>query len=213
MIEVKGDNWVIKKLYETQAIMEGHFLLSSGLHSQYYIQCAKILQYPRIAEKIGEKLARYFRRLKVNVVIGPAIGAIILVHTVARALNARALFLEREKTENEKYKFSLRRGFTIYEGENILVVEDVLTTGGSVKEVIENLKNKYKNINIVGIASIINRANDEVINELKNFIDEPSKSINWLVKISIPTYTPESCPLCKTGIPLEKPGSNVNLKV
>ncbi|MBN1384489.1 MAG: orotate phosphoribosyltransferase [Elusimicrobia bacterium] len=182
---------LLKLFKEKGALLEGHFLLSSGLHSNRYIQCAKILQYPDIAEKLAELLVTHYTshvtRSEIDAVVSPAVGGIIIGQEIARRLKCRAIFCERE---NGSMKF--RRGFEIKRDEKCLVVEDVITTGGSTKEVIiltESFGGK-----VSGVLSIIDRS------DLQDF------SVS-LLKLKIDTYKPESCPLCKGSIPLVKPGS------
>lgn len=172
-------------------INKGHFLLTSGKHSNTYLQCAKIFQYPKYSEIFSKELALKFKGHEIGVVIGPAIGGIILAYEVARQVGAKALFAEREEGV-----MKLRRGFEIKEGENVLVVEDVVTTGGSVKEVIELVKSLKGNV--IGVGSIVDRSDGKV-----NF-EVPFKSV---VSLYVGTYEKEECPLCKEGIPLVKPGS------
>ena len=192
-----------KILKEKDALLEGHFILSSGLHSNKYVQCAKVLQYPKIAEQLAKLLAiKLFTlhaefipiksgRFTVDVVVSPAIGGLVIGQEVARQLKCRAIFCERENGA-----MTLRRGFEIKKNEKCLVVEDVITTGGSTKEVIEVVKSYGGKV--TGIASIIDRSN------LESFCVS-------LLKLKIETYKPENCLLCKKGLPLVKPGSK-NLK-
>jgi orotate phosphoribosyltransferase len=175
---------------QSRALLKGHFQLSSGLHSEQYLQCALVLQYPAYAEKLCRELAREFLKERPNVVIGPALGAVSLAYEMARALSCRGIFTERENA-----KMTLRRNFQISPAERVLVVEDVLTTGGSVMEVIELVKSFGGQV--IGVASLINRAKE---------LGLPYKTVS-LLKLEIPTYKPEECPLCKKGIALTKPGS------
>jgi orotate phosphoribosyltransferase len=172
------------------AFMEGHFLLSSGLHSRFYLQSAQVLQYPSVAEMLCASLAEKFLDKNIDIVIAPAVGGIIVAHEVARKLSARAIFAEREKNV-----FTLRRGFFIDKGEKVAVVEDVVTTGGSVEEVVDLVK-KYKG-EVVGIGALVDRS--------RNFA--PFVQYNYLLKLNIENYKPKNCPLCKEGITLVKPGS------
>jgi len=183
-------NEILKIYEETGAIKKGHFLLSSGLHSDTYFQSALVLQYPKYSEFLCKKLASYFKNYKIDVVIGPAIGAIIVAYETARFLNARAIFTERENGI-----MKLRRGFYINENENVLIVEDVITTGSSTNEVIEVVKSY--NANIAGIGCLIDRSENVKF-------DYPFYS---LVKVIVKTYRPENCELCALKIPIEKPGS------
>jgi orotate phosphoribosyltransferase len=177
---------------ESKALLEGHFLLTSGLHSPNYFQCAKALQYPKNLELFSEALVFEFKNEKIDVVISPAVGGIVLGTEIGRRLKVRTIFAERENGQ-----MKLRRGFEISENENVLVVEDVVTTGGSVKEVIEVAK--AAGANIVGAAYIIDRSNGAVR------FDVP-KQVS-LAKVEVIAYKPEDCPLCKTGSVAIKPGS------
>lgn len=185
---------VEKILKEKDALLKGHFLLSSGLHSNGYVQCAKILQYPELAEKLAnllvDKLTTHNLQLTTNcdVVISPAIGGIIIGQEVARRLKCRAIFCERENGI-----MKLRRGFEIKKGERCLIVEDVITTGSSTKEVKEVIKNCGGKV--IGVASIIDRSSGSFDGCVS------------LLKLKIKTHTPDDCPLCKKKIPLIKPGS------
>ncbi len=175
-----------------KALLEGHFLLSSGKHSQKYLQCAKVLEDPRLSAKLCRELAKKFRGKKVDAVVGPALGGITLAYELARALGARALFAERVKG-----KMSLRRGFTLSAGERVLIAEDVITTGGSVKEVIKAIKPFA--VKFVGVGALIDRSKGNSV-----FGEIPLKSLK---KVKVQTYRPSECPLCKKHIALVKPGS------
>jgi orotate phosphoribosyltransferase len=182
---------LMQTLYRTSALLQGHFLLSSGLHSDRYIQCALLLQYPAISEQVGKDLADHFRKLDVDTVVGPAMGGILVVYEVARHLNKRAIFTERELG-----KMSLRRGFVLDPEEKVLVIEDVITTGGSLMEAIGVCK-KY-GANVVGAGAIIDRS----IRPLDFGV--PTSS---LLRLEIQTWKKEECTLCQQGIRLVKPGS------
>jgi len=173
------------------ALLKGHFRLSSGLHSKKYLQCALVLQYPDAAENLAKALAAKFPKGKVDVVAGPALGGITLAYEVARAIGARGIFTERQDG-----KMILRRGFSIKNGEKALVVEDVVTTGGSTKEVIEVIK--ASGGIVVGVGGIIDRSSDK--------IDFGAPFVS-LAKINIETFSEANCPLCKKNIPIVKPGS------
>ncbi|MFH1540392.1 MAG: orotate phosphoribosyltransferase [Elusimicrobiota bacterium] len=177
---------VEKNLKEKDALLEGHFILSSGLHSNKYVQCAKVLQYPDIAEKLAKLLVKKLS-IHCDLVISPAIGGLVIGQEVARVLKCRAIFCERANGV-----MTLRRGFEIKKNERCLVIEDVITTGGSTREVMEVVKSYGGKV--AGVASVIDRSN------LKNFTTA-------LLKLKIETYKPEKCPLCKKGIPFIKPGS------
>jgi len=173
------------------ALLEGHFRLTSGLHSPGYLQCALVLAQPESAELLGRVLADRVRGLRATVVLSPAIGGIVIGHEVARALGVRALFAERQDGG-----LMLRRGFTLSERDRVLVVEDVLTTGGSTRETMDVAK--AAGAQVVGAASIVNRSGGTVK------FDVPLES---LLEYSLPTYEPDRCPLCAQGLPVVKPGS------
>ncbi len=183
---------VIKIFKSTEALLEGHFLLTSGRHSNQYFQCAKVLQYPEYTSQICSLIADHFKNYEIDTVIAPAMGGMIVGYEVARQLNKRSIFTERENKE-----MTLRRGFSLSKGEKVLVCEDVVTTGGSVFEVIEIVK-KF-GAEIVGVGSIVDRSNGTV-----NFGYEffPSLRLNAV------SYSPEECAICKEGkLDLVKPGS------
>lgn len=175
----------------TGALLAGHFLLSSGLHSSQYLQSALVLQQPDIATRVCAALAEHFKNVKIDAVIAPALGGIFVSHETARALGVRALFAERVAGE-----LALRRGFTIKPGERVLVVEDVITTGKSTKETMEVVK-KEGGV-VVAVGSLVDRSGG------KAEFGVPYKA---LVTLDIPTYAPEACALCKSGSVPVKPGS------
>lgn len=179
---------------ETGALLEGHFKLTSGLHSGTYFQCAKVFQYPEHAKKICTNIFEYFKNNEIDVVVSPAIGGIVVGYEVARLLRVKSIFTERKDG-----KMTLRRGFKIRKNEKTLIVEDVTTTGGSVQEVIDVLKKKEADI--VGIASIVDRSSG------KAEFNVPYYST---FQMEVTNYTPENCPLCNADIPLTKPGSRKN---
>ena len=183
---------VMELLRATGALWEGHFLLSSGLHSSRYIQCARLLQYPWHAEAVGRALAELVQGFCADVVVGPALGGIIVAHELARALGVRALFAEREGE-----KLVLRRGFAIASGERVVIAEDVVTTGGSTLETAAVVA--AHGGRVVAAASIVDRRGPAAQN-----LPFPLFS---LVRLEIETYAPEACPLCQAGLPLRKPGS------
>jgi orotate phosphoribosyltransferase len=174
------------------ALMKGHFRLSSGLHSDEYCQCAKVAEHPEISEELGRMLADLFRGDHVDVVVSPAIGGIVIGYEVARALGVRAIWAER--TDGA---MALRRGFGVSPGERVLIVEDVVTTGGSVREVAQVVKEA--GAEIVGFGFIMDRSR-EPLN-----LPGPTKAL--LETRDMKTYDPDTCPLCAEGIPLVKPGS------
>ncbi|HIE12242.1 MAG TPA: orotate phosphoribosyltransferase [Desulfotomaculum sp.] len=182
----------IRRLFEdTGAILNGHFLLTSGRHSDTYIQCALVLQYPDYAERVGRVLAERLRGLGARCVLGPALGGIIVAHEVARALGVRALFTERVEGE-----MRLRRGFTILPGEAVLVVEDVVTTGGSVKEAAAAAA--ASGAKIAGFGALIDRSGGRAR------FDAPFVA---LMSLDAADWDPSECPLCHKGVPAVKPGS------
>ncbi|MBO8171111.1 MAG: orotate phosphoribosyltransferase [Bacillaceae bacterium] len=177
---------------ETGVLKEGHFLLTSGRHSAKYMQCAQLLQYPDKAEKVCRDLAEAFQDQNIETVVGPAMGGVIVAYETARQLGVKSIFTERENG-----KMTLRRGFNIEPGTRVLIVEDVVTTGGSVKEVIEVVEQAGGEI--VGVAVMVDRSNGNV---------DFGYPLHALLPIEIETYLPEDCPLCKEGAsPAEKPGS------
>jgi orotate phosphoribosyltransferase len=173
------------------ALHEGHFRLTSGLHSPGYLQCALVLQYPREAEMMGAALGMRTSALGADVVLSPALGGIVIGQEVGRALGIRALFAERQDGA-----LSLRRGFSLLPSDRVLVVEDVVTTGGSTRETIEVAR--AAGATVVGAASIIDRSGGN------QALDVPYHS---LAAVTFPTYQPEACPLCAAGQPIVKPGS------
>jgi len=190
MLSEKRVNEILEK---TGVLQNGHFLLTSGMHSNKYMQCAKIFQHPDFSAEISKDLSEKFEGYDVDIVIGPAIGGIILAYEVARHLEVRALFAERENGV-----MTLRRGFEITPGSKVLVVEDVITTGGSVKEVINLVRSVGGEV--VGVGSVVDRSGGKVS------FDVPFKSV---AKVDIDTYEPEECPMCKAGSAPIKPGSRV----
>ncbi|GAB6085308.1 orotate phosphoribosyltransferase [Alkaliphilus crotonatoxidans] len=183
---------VLKILKETQVLLEGHFLLTSGRHSSQYMQCAQLLQYPEYTEEIAIGLAQAFQGDQIDIVIGPAMGGIIIAYELARKLKARNLFAERENG-----KMTLRRGFKIPKGARVLVAEDVITTGGSVKEVMEIVKEQGGVV--AGVAVLVDRSNGK--------IDFGTK-LQAALTTEVISFDPEECPLCREGkLPAIKPGS------
>jgi orotate phosphoribosyltransferase len=180
---------------QTGAYLKGHFQLTSGLHSDEYLQCALVLQYPKIAERIGRELAA--RVPACDLVASPALGGLIIGHEVARALGCRFVFTERDGDR----KMSLRRGFTVQPGETAVVIEDVVTTGGSTREVIEVLQ--ALGARVLGAASIIDRSGGRVE------LGVPRMALETL---EAQTWEAAQCPLCKQGLRMEKPGSRPALR-
>jgi orotate phosphoribosyltransferase len=176
---------------KTESLFEGHFLLTSGRHSDKYFQCAKVLQYPEYIEQLCSIIADHFKNYEIDTVISPAIGGLVVGQEVARQLNKRFIFAERENKN-----LTLRRGFSLREGEKVLVCEDVVTTGGSVFEVIDIVKGN--NAKVTGVGFIVDRSNGKV--------DFGFPQISTL-KMEVVSYLPEECPLCKDGLEIVKPGS------
>jgi orotate phosphoribosyltransferase len=175
----------------TGALLTGHFLLSSGLHSDRYLQSALVLQQPEIATRLCAALAGHFRELNIGVVIAPALGGVFVSHETARALGVRAIFAERVNGE-----LTLRRGFSIKPGERVLVVEDVITTGKSTRETIEVVHRAGGDV--VAAGSLVDRSGGKA---------ELGVPYHALVTLEVPTYQPEHCPMCKAGSSPIKPGS------
>jgi orotate phosphoribosyltransferase len=196
MPQPKPDAGVLDLFRSTGAYLAGHFRLTSGLHSAEYLQCALVLQHPQHAEELGRRLAAALTALageqQIDVVAAPAIGGLIIGHEVARALRARFIFAERDSTG----KMTLRRGFEVRAGENGVVVEDVITTGGSTREVIETLREQGARVLAAG--SIIDRSGGKVN------LGVPRAALETLTVVA---HAPESCPLCAQRIPVVKPGS------
>lgn len=184
---------IIRIFEEAGAIQKGHFKLTSGVHSDAYIQCAQVMQYPEFIHNLCSELGKKFKGEDIDVIIGPAIGAIIMAHVMAMVLGpwVRAIFTERENG-----KMTLRRSFEIKKGEKVLVVEDVTTTGSSAREVIDIVKSKQAKV--VGVGALIDRSGGKVDFGIR---------YEKLLTIKMNTYKPDNCPLCKNKIPITKPGS------
>ena len=187
---------VLEVLKEAGVLQEGHFLLTSGRHSDKYMQCAKIFQHTKYSEELCAALAEKFQDKGVELVIGPAIGAIQMSYEVSRHLGVKNIFAERENGE-----MTLRRGFTIEPGQKVLVVEDVVTTGGSVREVIDIVRKNGGEV--VGLGVIVDRTGGKID------FGVPLESV---ISMEVISYEADECPLCKEGLPLVKPGSRA-LKV
>ena len=185
------ENEILEVFRRNSALLEGHFILSSGLHSDRYIQCALVLQHPRVAEQLGSELAAKLRDLGASVVAAPALGGILVAHEVARALGVRAIFTERQEGV-----MTLRRGFSLAAGEPTLVVEDVLTTGLSTRETIQCVEQAGGKV--VGAGALIDRSGGTADLGLPRAA---------LLTLQIQNYNPADCPLCKSGSPAVKPGS------
>ncbi len=188
---ILNEKMILEIFEKSGALLKGHFLLTSGRHSNVYFQCAKVLQYPGYAEKICGLISDHYHSTEIDTVIAPAIGGIVVGQEVARQLNKRSIFAERE----DKI-LSLRRGFNIEKGEKVLVCEDVVTTGGSVFEVIDIVKNY--GAEVVGVGYIVDRSNGRVNFGYPQFA---------AMKLNAVSYLQDECQLCKAGIELIKPGS------
>ncbi len=186
---------IIEIFKETGVMLTGHFQLTSGRHSDHYMQCAQLFQYPEYSEMMCAELAEYFRNEKIDLVAGPAVGGIIIAYETARALKVRNIFAERQNGV-----MTFRRGFAVQPGERVLVTEDVVTTGGSVREVIELVR--AAGGEVVGVGSIVDRSNGQVD------FGVPFKAV---LSMEVLSWEPEDCPLCKQGSVAVKPGSrNLN---
>lgn len=182
---------VLQMLKDKNAYLEGHFRLSSGRHAGKYMQCAKIMQYPEDFGKLCAELASYFKDENITLVAGPAVGAVIFSYEMGRALGVKTIFAEREDGV-----MTFRRGFEVSPEDRVLVVEDVITTGGSCKEVIKAVQEK--GATVVSAASIVDRSAGKVD------MGVPFKA---LLSMEIESFTEDECPLCKQGMPIVKPGS------
>lgn len=185
------ENEILEIFRKHSALLEGHFILSSGLHSDRYIQCALVMQHPQVAEQLCAELAAKLRHVGASVVAAPALGGVIVSYEVARALAVRSLFTERQDGV-----MTLRRGFSLEPGEPTLVVEDVFTTGGSTRETMAAVEQAGGKV--VGVGALIDRSGG------KAELGVPKAA---LVTLAVQNYNPFDCPLCKVGTPAIKPGS------
>ncbi len=182
---------IIQLFKEKEVMLEGHFLLTSGRHSDKYMQCAKLFQYADVSELICKQLAGQFAGVKIDLVAGPAIGGIIMAYEMGRQLGVKNIFAERDNGV-----MTLRRGFEVPGGANVLVVEDVVTTGGSVREVIELIR--QSGANVAGVGSVVDRSAGQV---------DFGCDFKAVLSMEVKSYEPHECPICKQGLPLVKPGS------
>lgn len=182
---------VIERFRKTGALLEGHFVLSSGLHSLVYLQCALVLEQPRDAEAFGQSIAEHFQAENIQTVAAPAIGGIVIGYEVARALRAKFIWTERQEGT-----MCLRRGFSVAPGERVLVVEDVVTTGGSTRETVAALQSS--GATVVAAASIIDRSSGKADVGVQRIA---------LASLAVPSVDPAVCEACKRGEPATKPGS------
>lgn len=182
---------ILEVFEQSEGILKGHFRLTSGRHSNQYMQCAKLFVNPKHSEMLCRGLADKLRHLEVDIVASPAVGGIIMGYVMAKHLGALNIFTERVDG-----KMELRRGFSVPKGSRIIVVEDVVTTGGSVKEVVELLENM--GANVIAVASIVDRSAGKV---------DFGREFYSLLSVDIPSYEEKDCPLCKQCLPVVKPGS------
>lgn len=194
MNSTNSTNSILEKFRATHALLEGHFILSSGLHSPKYLQCALALQNPKDAAVFGQAIAERFAGQEIDTVASPAIGGLVIGFAVAQALNVRFIWTERQDGV-----MTVRRGFTLKEGERILVVEDVITTGGSTRECIAALESH--GAKVAAAASMIDRSNGAAN------VGVPRIS---LVSLEVQSYSPEDCPMCANGDEAYKPGSRTS---
>lgn len=187
---------VLALLNKTGALLQGHFRLSSGLHSPNYVQCALLLQHPRNAKAIGEALAKQLKPLRAQKIVAPALGGVIIGYTVAEALGIPMVFTERKDGV-----MTLRRGFKIAQGERIVIVEDVVTTGKSTRETGDVVA-QHGGL-VFGYGSILNRSGKP------NPFDKPYES---LLSLTLEAHDENACPLCKAGMPIDAPGSRYSAK-
>ncbi len=185
------DREVLEIFRQHGALLEGHFLLSSGLHSDRYIQCALVLQHPEVAAELGRQLAAKMGRTRATVVVAPALGGILVAHEVARALGVRSLFVERQDG-----RMTLRRGFRLTSEEPTLIVEDVITTGGSTRETIRAVEEAGGQV--VAAGALVDRSGGTA---------DLGLSKAALLTLTVQNYEPGNCPLCRAGLPVIKPGS------
>jgi orotate phosphoribosyltransferase len=189
--DMLSNDRIIEIFRKSEVLMEGHFLLTSGRHSSQYMQCARVFQYPVWTEELSGVLTEEMSGLDIDIVIGPAIGGIILSYEMGRRLGVKTIFAERENGA-----MTLRRGFEIQAGARVLVVEDVVTTGGSVMEVMELVRGM--GANVAGVGAFVDRSNGKVDFGVPFFS---------VLSLEVKSYAPEECPLCKKHIPVVKPGS------
>ena len=180
---------VLELLEKAEGVLQGHFCLTSGLHSDIYFQCAKLYQYPKITEMLGKKLAAILADVEFDTIVAPAIGAVIIGYETAKQADKRNIFVERKDGTMQ-----LRRGYTLKKGEKVVIIEDVITTARTIKETIEAIKEF--GVEIVAVGCIVDRTKGQTPYNIKS-----------LLQIDPVTYKPDECPLCKRGIPIVKPGS------
>ena len=185
---------VLELLQKAEGVLNGHFCLTSGLHSNIYFQCAKLYQYPEITEELGKRLAKALKDVEFDTIVAPAIGAMIIGYETAKQSKKRNLFVERKDGEMQ-----LRRGYTLKKGEKVVIIEDVITTARTIKETMEAIKEFEPEV--VAVGCIVDRTKGQTDYNIKS-----------LLQIDPVVYEPDNCPLCKEGIPLVKPGSREEKK-
>lgn len=190
MTKALTEKEMLQLLEETQAVLHGHFLLTSGLHSPVYVEKFNVLQHPAYTEQLCKEIARRFENDKIELVVGPVTGGLLLSHEVGKALGTRAIFTERENG-----KMVLKRGFEIAKGARVLVVEDVVTTGGSVHEVMETVR-EHGGV-VAGVGLLVDRSGGRADFGVRT---------EALVHLTVETYTAQDCPLCREGKPFTKRG-------
>ena len=186
---------VLELLKKAEGVLNGHFCLTSGLHSDIYFQCAKLYQYPEITEELGKRLAKTLKDVEFDTIVAPAIGAMIIGYETAKQSKKRNLFVERKDGEMQ-----LRRGYTLKKGERVVIIEDVITTARTIKETMAAIKEFEPEV--VAVGCIVDRTKGQTDYNIKS-----------LLQIDPVVYEPDNCPLCKEGIPLVKPGSREEKKV
>ena len=186
---------VLELLKKAEGVLNGHFCLTSGLHSNIYFQCAKLYQYPEITEELGKRLAKALKDVEFDTIVAPAIGAMIIGYETAKQSKKRNLFVERKDGEMQ-----LRRGYTLKKGERVVIIEDVITTARTIKETMAAIKDFEPEV--VAVGCIVDRTKGQTDYNIKS-----------LLQIDPVVYEPDNCPLCKEGIPLVKPGSREEKKV
>ena len=186
---------VLELLKKAEGVLNGHFCLTSGLHSNIYFQCAKLYQYPEITEELGKRLAKALKDVEFDTIVAPAIGAMIIGYETAKQSKKRNLFVERKDGEMQ-----LRRGYTLKKGEKVVIIEDVITTARTIKETMAAIKEFEPEV--VAVGCIVDRTKGQTDYNIKS-----------LLQIDPVVYEPDNCPLCKEGIPLVKPGSREEKKV
>lgn len=187
---------ILEIFRKSEALLDGHFILTSGRHSAQYFQCAKVLQFPEYARKLCYEIAKHFSEHSIHTVIAPAVGGIVVGYEVARQIGSRSIFAERENGA-----MTLRRGFSLHKGDKVVVCEDVTTTGGSVKEILKLVEDAEARL--MGVGCIVDRSGGTF---------KPTTRFVSCIEMDAVSYAPEECPICAQGIPAAKPGSRALAK-